>query len=110
LAHGFADILQVASAASYESKLAPCLTSLVRDKHEQVREAMVARLVDVARSLGSSEYFRVITDFCTALTDESPLVISTAVGQLELFLNLFIRSADTGSSTSSSGNTSNVSS
>ena len=68
----------------------------------------MTRIVDVAKSLGSSEYFRVITDFCTALTDESPLVINSAVGQLEPFLNLFIRNGDSSSSTSS-GNAANVS-
>ncbi len=92
LAHSFADIICVATPGTYENKLAPCLTSLVRDRHEQVRDAIVTRIVDVAMSLGSSEYFRIITDFCTVLTDESQIVINSAVGQLEPFLNLFIHS------------------
>ena len=76
LANALPDMLAVTSSVSYESKLGPCVTALVRDKSESVREAMVLRIVEVGRRLGSSESFRIINDYCAALADESPQVIS----------------------------------
>lgn len=74
LGKAFPDLLQITSPSSYENKLSHCLTALVRDKNETVRETIVLQIPEIGRRLGSSEYFRIISDYCTALTDESPQV------------------------------------
>ena len=72
-----------------------CLTSLVKDRNEMVREAIVLKFIEIAQKLGSSQYFLIITDFCTSLTDDSPQVLNSDIKQLEKFFNLFIKKNDT---------------
>ena len=74
LANAFPQLLAIANSISFESKLSQCLTSLVRDKNESVREAIALKFIEIAQKLGPSQYFLIITDFCTTLTDDSPQV------------------------------------
>jgi hypothetical protein len=74
LANSFPQILQIANSINFENKLSHCLTSLVRDKNENVREAIVLKFIEIAQKLGSAQYFMVINDYCTSLNDDSPLV------------------------------------
>ena len=67
-------MLQITNSVNYENKLSHCLTALIRDKNETVRDTIVLKIIEIAHKLGSSEYFRIITDYCMSLTDESPQV------------------------------------
>lgn len=91
LANAFPEVLQITNSINFENKLSHCLTSLVRDKNENVREAIVLKFIEIAQKLGSSQYFMIITDYCTSLTDDSPLVLNSSIKQLSKFLNLFIK-------------------
>ena len=66
----------IANSTSFENKLAPCLTSLIKDKNEKVRVAIVSKLIEITQKLGPLQHHLLINDFSISLADKSALVIT----------------------------------
>ena len=72
----------------------PLATSFMIFKNFIALCKIVLKFIEIAQKLGSSQYFLIINDYCTSLTDDSPQVLNSAVKQLDKFLNLFIKKSD----------------
>ncbi|CAF1034388.1 unnamed protein product, partial [Brachionus calyciflorus] len=96
LANSFSSLILITNSVNYENKLSQCLTSLIKDKNENVREAIALKMIDIAERLGQSQQHLIINDFCSSMSDNSVLVQTAVVKNLDNFLKLFVKQDSNG--------------